>query len=132
MTSANVSSADEAMRGIEAQLAHVWMARTFLKHSDEAEGDDELQEVYRALYDYHLAIGPALERAGCGDLFEACAKEIRQTSRCRRDVRAHSTGSFDAHQFSNGCPLTGRRDGRNWPHPNGRQRRRPKAKAPAG
>jgi hypothetical protein len=59
LAAAIVPSPEEAMRAIEAQLAHVWVARTFLKHSDEAENDDELQEVYRALYDYHLAIGPA-------------------------------------------------------------------------
>lgn len=43
----------EAMRQIESQLAHVWMVRTFLKHSE----DDDLQEIFRTLYDFHLAIG---------------------------------------------------------------------------
>ncbi len=41
------------MRQIESQLAHVWMVRTFLKHSE----DDDLQEIFRTLYDFHLAIG---------------------------------------------------------------------------
>lgn len=45
------------MQRIDAQLAHVWMARTFLKHSEEAEEDDELRGVHRALYDYLLALG---------------------------------------------------------------------------
>jgi sulfur relay (sulfurtransferase) DsrC/TusE family protein len=50
---------DEAMRRLDALAAHVWMVRTFLKHSEEAEEDDELMEVVRVLYDYCLALGPA-------------------------------------------------------------------------
>ncbi len=45
-------------RQIDDQLSHVWMVRTFLKHSEEAEEDDELNEVHRELYDYALALGP--------------------------------------------------------------------------
>ena len=36
------------------------MVRTFIKHSDEAEEDDELAEVHRTLYDCMLAIGGPL------------------------------------------------------------------------
>ena len=45
------------MRRIDTLLSHVWMVRAFLKHSDEAIEDEELQEIHRALYDYHLAVG---------------------------------------------------------------------------
>ena len=48
---------DDAMRRIDTLLSHVWMVRTFLKHSDEAAEDDELAEVHRELYDYMLALG---------------------------------------------------------------------------
>ncbi len=48
------------MRRIDVLLSHVWMVRTFLKHCDEAEDDEELSEVYRDLYDYMLAVGGAL------------------------------------------------------------------------
>ena len=47
----------EVMRQIDTQLAHVWMVRTFLKHSDAAQEEDELCEIHRALYDYMLALG---------------------------------------------------------------------------
>jgi hypothetical protein len=50
-------TAQEAMHRIDTLLSHVWMVRTFLKHSSEAEEDDELCEVYRDLYDYTLAVG---------------------------------------------------------------------------
>ena len=39
---------------IDKLLSHVWMVRTFLKHSEEAEEDDELREVHRTLYDLSL------------------------------------------------------------------------------
>jgi hypothetical protein len=49
----------EAMRCVDAQMSHVWMVRTFLKHSEEAEESDDLLEVIRDLYDTCLAVGPA-------------------------------------------------------------------------
>jgi hypothetical protein len=48
---------DAAMRRIDTLLSHVWMVRTFLKHSDEVTDDEELAEVHRELYDYMLALG---------------------------------------------------------------------------
>lgn len=49
-----------AMRQIDDLLSHVWMVRTFIKHSEEIEEDDELAEVQRELYDFLLALGPTL------------------------------------------------------------------------
>jgi len=48
---------EEAMRQIDTLLSHVWMVRAFIKHSDEAAGDDELAGVHRTLYDFMLALG---------------------------------------------------------------------------
>ncbi|QDS90238.1 hypothetical protein EC9_44450 [Rosistilla ulvae] len=45
---------------IDRLVSHVWMVRAFLKHCDEAIDDDELQEIHRDLYDFMLALGPAL------------------------------------------------------------------------
>lgn len=50
------------------------MVRTFLKHSEEAEEDDELCEVHRVLYDYMLALGAPL-RAGDADAYLKQAKK---------------------------------------------------------
>jgi len=44
---------------IDEQLCHVWMVRTFIKHSDEAVDDEELSEIARELYDFILAVAPA-------------------------------------------------------------------------
>ncbi len=51
----------EIVARIDDLLSHVWMVRTFLKHSEEAEEDDELNEVHRTLYDYMLALGGPLK-----------------------------------------------------------------------
>ena len=52
---------EERMQRIDTLLSHVWMVRAFLKHSEEAEEDDELCEVHRSLYDYMLALGGPLK-----------------------------------------------------------------------
>jgi hypothetical protein len=44
---------------IDDQLSHIWMVRTFIKHSDEAVDDEELSEIARELYDFILAVAPA-------------------------------------------------------------------------
>ena len=47
----------EKMAEVDDLLTHVWMVRTFLKHSEEAEEDEDLQKVHRMLYDYMHALG---------------------------------------------------------------------------
>ena len=47
------------VNAIDDQLAHLWMVRTFIKHSDEAVDDEELRDIARELYDYILAVAPA-------------------------------------------------------------------------
>jgi len=48
----------EQVRAIDTQVTHVWMIRTFLKHADEAEDDEDLRAIVRDLYDFILAVGP--------------------------------------------------------------------------
>jgi tRNA U34 5-carboxymethylaminomethyl modifying GTPase MnmE/TrmE len=69
-------TADEAMRRIETQLSHVWMVRAFLKHSDEAEDDAELQEIHRMLYDYQLAVGGAWKEQNAEAYLKAARKKL--------------------------------------------------------
>ncbi|NIP84278.1 MAG: amidohydrolase [Planctomycetales bacterium] len=53
------SPADQNMRRIDDLLTHVWVVRTMLKHSEEAEEDPQLFEIQRSLYDYMHALGSA-------------------------------------------------------------------------
>lgn len=88
---------DEAMRRIETLLSHVWMVRAFLKHSDEAADDEELQEIHRTLYDYHLAIGGAWRDGDSVSYLKLAQKKLsklRQASadfvRIQPDVSSHT------------------------------------------
>jgi len=71
------SNLQASMRRIDTLLSHVWMVRTFLKHSEEAEEDDELCEVHRTLYDCMHALGAPL---AAGDA-EAYLKQVRKKIR---------------------------------------------------
>lgn len=51
----------DRVRAIDTEIAHVWMIRTFLKHADESEEDEELRSIVRDLYDFILAVGPLNE-----------------------------------------------------------------------
>jgi cob(I)alamin adenosyltransferase len=74
-------TSQQAMQQIDTLLSHVWMVRTFIKHSEEAEEDDELRDVQRGLYDFMLALGGPLDK---GDA-EAYLKTVRKKlSKLRR------------------------------------------------
>ena len=67
---------DEAMRRIDTLLAHVWMVRAFLKHSDEAADDEELSAIHRQLYDYQLAVGAAWREQNAGEYLRLAGKKF--------------------------------------------------------
>jgi hypothetical protein len=69
---------EEIARLIDQQLCHVWMVRTFVKHSEEAEEDEELSEVYRELYDYTHALGPAFEQKDWEQYLKLARKKLRK------------------------------------------------------
>jgi hypothetical protein len=52
----------EAMERLNVVLAHAWMVRNFLKHAEEIEGDEELLEVHRMIFDYIRALEPSYQR----------------------------------------------------------------------
>jgi hypothetical protein len=51
-----------AVERLQGVLAHLWMVRTFLKHADEIQDDEELLAVPRTLFDYVRAVEPAAQR----------------------------------------------------------------------
>src|SRR5271169_473208 len=52
----------EAMETLNTTLSHAWMVRTFLKHAEEIQEDEELLEVPRMIFDYVRAVEPAYQR----------------------------------------------------------------------
>ena len=67
---------DDRMQQIDTLLSHVWLVRTFLKHCEEAEEDDELCEIHRALYDFMLALGGPLANNDAGTYLKQAKKKI--------------------------------------------------------
>ncbi len=94
------------MRAIDEQVAHIWMVRTFLKHSDEATDDEELASVHRDLYDFMLALGPALD-AGDSTTYLKMAKKklskLRQATQLfveiQPEVSGHTNFKMAAHSL---------------------------------
>ena len=76
-----MSDNQELMRQIDTELAHVWMVRAFLKHSEEAAEDDELAEVHRELYDYMLALGGPLKSGDADEYLKLARKKLAKLRR---------------------------------------------------
>lgn len=67
---------DDAMRRIDDLVSHVWMVRTFIKHSEEVEDDDELAQVHRELYDFAHALGPPLKSGDSAAYLKTARKKL--------------------------------------------------------
>lgn len=67
---------DLRMHRIDELLSHVWMVRTFVKHSDEATDDDELKDVVRELYDYALALGGPWKERNAAEYLKQARKKL--------------------------------------------------------
>lgn len=73
-----MTSDADRVREIDSLLSHVWMVRTFLKHSEEAEEDDELREVHRTLYDFMLALGGPLAEGDDAKYLKQAKKKLKK------------------------------------------------------
>lgn len=69
-------TAHEAMQELDELLSHVWMVRTFLKHSEEAAEDEDVRDVHRALYDYALALGAPLKAGDAKTYLKTASKKL--------------------------------------------------------
>jgi hypothetical protein len=72
---------EEAVAPLDVELAHAWMVRTFLKHADEAQDDEEILEVHRTLFDVCRAVEPA---KGRGDAKEYVHRLRGKLTKLRR------------------------------------------------
>ena len=78
-------SPDDAMHRIDALVSHVWMVRTFIKHSEEVEDDEELSEVQRTLYDYMLALGSAWKAQDAEAYLKQARKKLSKLRKATAD-----------------------------------------------
>ncbi len=52
---------EQAVERLGVVLAHAWMVRTFLKHADEIQEDEDFLDVPRTIFDYIRATEPAAQ-----------------------------------------------------------------------
>ena len=90
-------SPHDRMTRIDEHLSHVWVVRTFLKHSEEAEEIEELREVHRELYDYMLAVGEPWKNQDAEAYLKIAHKKYAKLKRITEqfvaeqpDISAHS------------------------------------------
>ncbi len=80
----------QKMEHIDTLLSHVWMVRTFIKHSEEAEEDEELGDIHRTLYDCMLALGGPLAAGDAETYLKMLKKKmsrLRQATQLFRDIQ---------------------------------------------
>jgi len=73
------------MHRADALLSHVWMVRTFIKHSEEVEDDPQLSEVQRTLYDYMLALGSAWQAQDAEAYLKQARKKLAKLRKATDD-----------------------------------------------
>ena len=96
----------DKVREIDKLLSHVWMVRTFLKHSEEAEEDDELLEVHRGLYDYMLALGQPLKDGDHAKYLKMAKKKLKRLKAANElfqeiqpEISSHTNFQMAAHSL---------------------------------
>ena len=86
------------MHEVDNWISHVWMVRTFLKHSDEATDDEELAEIHRGLYDFMLALGPSKDAGDAARYLRIARKKIsklRKTAAAFRELQPEVSGHMN-------------------------------------
>ncbi len=79
----------EAVQRLNTVLAHAWMVRTFLKHADEIQDNEDMLGVPRTLYDSIRAVEPAFQRGDYGDFLRRLKGKLPKIRRAAEHFRAH-------------------------------------------
>jgi hypothetical protein len=97
------------MERLNDVMAHAWMVRTFLKHAEEIQDDEELLEVPRTIFDFIRALEPSYQRGDAAEYLRRArgkmsklraAAELFQRERAR--VSAHTNFQMAAQSLT-GC-----------------------------
>jgi hypothetical protein len=81
-------SSEQAVERLKVVLAHAWMVRTFLKHAEEIQEDENLLDVPRTIFDYIRATEPAAQQ---GDVKEFLHRARGKLSKLRRAAELLAT-----------------------------------------
>jgi hypothetical protein len=78
-----------AVQRLNTVLAHAWMVRTFLKHADEVQENEDMLNVPRTLYDSIRAVEPAFQRGDVADYLRRLKGKLPKLRRAADYFDAH-------------------------------------------
>ncbi|MDY3550983.1 hypothetical protein R5W24_000054 [Gemmata sp. JC717] len=79
----------EAVSRSNTVLAHAWMVRTFLKHADEIQDNEDMLDVPRTLYDSIRAVEPAFQRGDHADFLRRLRGKLPKLRRAAQHFNTH-------------------------------------------
>ena len=82
-------SPEDAVQRLNLVLAHAWMVRTFLKHADEIQENEDMLDVPRTLYDSIRAVEPAFQRGDTADYLRRLKGKLPKIRRAAEYFNAH-------------------------------------------
>src|SRR5580698_251173 len=80
---------EDAVPRLNTVLAHAWMIRTFLKHADEIQENEDMLDVPRTLYDSIRAVEPAFQRRDTADFLRRLKGKLPKLRRVADYFNAH-------------------------------------------
>lgn len=80
---------EELIRSVQGVLAHLWMIRTFLKHADEIQENEDMLEVPRTLFDCIRASEPAYQKQDWSEFFHRLRGKISKLRKASAYYSAH-------------------------------------------
>ncbi len=102
---------EEAVGRLGVVLAHAWMVRTFLKHAEEVQDDEEMLAVHRTIFDFIRAAEPSYQRQDAREYLHRIRGKLPRLRRAAevltrewRRVSTHTTFEMAALSLS-GCVL---------------------------
>ncbi|MFN4259686.1 MAG: hypothetical protein ACK4RK_10330 [Gemmataceae bacterium] len=89
----------EAVERIHTLLAHAWMVRTFLKHSEEIADHAEMLDVHRMIFDYVRALEPSHQRGDTQDYLRRARGKLPKLKKVADYFAAHYRDITDHTNF---------------------------------
>ena len=80
---------EQAMDRLNLVLAHAWMVRTFLKHAEEIQDDQDMLDVPRTLYDSIRATEPAYQRRDAAEFLRKLKGKLSKFRKAAEYYNAH-------------------------------------------
>ena len=82
-------SPNEAVLRLNMVHAHAWMIRTFLKHADEVQENEDMLDVPRTLYDSIRAVEPAFQRGDTAEFLRRLKGKLPKIRKAAEYFNAH-------------------------------------------